>query len=147
MIRAAKESDFGQILILCREFWRHTIFNHEPFEDDHALEMVKMSLDHGLLAVLEINNEIVGFVMGIKSYLVASTSALTGIEIAWWVNEDHRKNKNGIKLLLFIEDLAKKQGIKYWNMVAMESCNPEVARQIYGKLGYKMTESTYTKEL
>jgi GNAT superfamily N-acetyltransferase len=143
MIRIATEDDIPSILLLCEEFWAYTIYD-EAFNADHTRLMVDMALDHGLLAVLDAGT-IVGFVAGIKSALLGSTQALTGTELAWWISPDHRKGRNGIKLMLFIEDLARKQGIKYWNMISMESSDPERANKIYEKLGYVKSETSYTK--
>ena len=145
MIRVAKKEDIPAILLLCEEFWKHTLYDEE-FDCDHTQVMVNMALEHGLLEVLDLDG-IVGFVAGIKSYLMASTEALTGTELAWWVNPAHRKGRKGIDLMLFIEDLARAQGVKYWNMVSMESSDPEIANKIYERLGYKKTETSFTKVL
>jgi len=145
MIRKAVESDFEPILDLCEEFWKHTQFS-EPFERDHTIKFVEMAYEHGLLAVLELDG-INGFVAGIKSYLLGSTQALTGTELAWWVNPEYRKGRRGIELMRFIEKLAKNEGIKYWNMASMQSSSPETANRIYTRLGYKLSESLYTKEI
>ena len=146
MIRKATPNDFESILDLSAKFWRHTQYS-EPFEREHTLLMVQQAYSHGLLAVLEIKGEIVGFAAGVKSFLLGSTQALTGTELAWWVNEDHRHGRNGIGLLRFIEGLARDQGIKYWNMASMESCEPEVANNLYERMGYCRSENVYTKVL
>lgn len=145
MIRIASEKDIPGILTLCEEFWKYTMYEEE-FDAEHTESMVVLALDHGLLAVLDVNG-IVGFVAGVKSFLLGSTKALTGTELAWWVNPEHRKGRKGIDLMLFIENLAKDQGIKYWNMVAMESSSPEIASKIYARLGYTKSETSYTKVL
>jgi len=145
MIRVATEEDVSSILLLCEDFWEHTLYD-EKFDHDHTRIMVNMALDHGLLAVLDIDG-VVGFVAGIKSHLMASKQALTGTELAWWVNPEHRKGRKGIDLMIFIEDLAKQQGIKYWNMISMESSSPEIANKIYERLGYSKSETSYTKVL
>lgn len=144
MIRKATPQDFNAILDLSQEFWKYTLFDEE-FDRDHTLLMVKQSFDYGLLAALEIDLEVVGFVSGIKSFLLGSPAALMGVELAWWVTPDHRGGKNGIKLLKFIETLAREQGIKYWTMVSMESSMPEQINGLYEKLGYKKSETGFTK--
>jgi len=145
MIRQAIESDFPAILDMCEQFWLETMYE-EAFDRDHTKAMVQMSYDHGLLAVIDIDN-IVGFVAGIRSYLMGSREAITGTELAWWVNPEHRKGRIGINLMLFIEDLAREQGVKYWNMISMESSAPEVANKIYQRLGYTRSETSFTKVL
>ena len=145
MIREALEKDIPSILELCGVFWKETMYT-EPFDSNHTETMVNMALDHKLLAVVDIDG-IVGFVAGIKSPLLASTKASQGVELAWWINPEHRKGRLGVELMLFIEDLARKQKIKYWNMVSMESSSPDVANKIYERLGYTKSETSWTKIL
>ena len=145
MIREATEEDFPRILDMCESFWKETQFN-VPFDRVHTELMVDMALDHGLLAVLDVDG-VVGFIAGIKGPLLANPDYLAGTELAWWVDPEHRKSKKGVDLMVFIEELARKQNIKYWNMVSMESSNPEVANKIYDRLGYHKSETSWTREL
>jgi GNAT superfamily N-acetyltransferase len=144
MIRLAEISDFDQILDLAQDFWLHTQFS-EPFERAHTLDMVSMSYDHGLLAVLEVDGKVEGFAAGISSPLLGSTYAKAGTELAWWVNPHHRSGGRGVKLLRFMEGLAKDQGIKYWNMASMQTSMPEKINAMYVKMGYTHSETVYTK--
>lgn len=142
MIRLATEEDFESILDLSQEFWKHTIFSEE-FDRDHTLIMVKMAFSHGLLAVVDLDGKVAGFCAGIKSKLLASPDAWMGTELAWWVSPGHRGGRNGIHLLMFMEDLAKSQGIKYWSQVSMESSM--AVGEIYERMGYTKSETVYTK--
>lgn len=144
MIRPATPDDFDAILDMSAEFWLHTQFT-EPFERDHTLKMVEMAYDHGLLAVVDIDRLLVGFCAGVKSYILGSTKALGATELAWWLNPDHRGGKNGVALLLFMEELVKEQGIKYWTMITMQSSMPEEVGRMYERLGYVRSETSYTK--
>lgn len=146
MIRQATEDDIPAILIMCSNFWKHTAYE-EAFDSDEAEDMVYLAMDHGLLAVVDDVGEhgLVGFVAGIKGPLMAAKNVLTGTELAWWIEPGHRKGRKGIELMLYIEKLAKMQGIKYWNMISMESSAPETANRIYERLGYTKTETSYTK--
>lgn len=119
----------------------------EPFEPEHTLKMVEMAADHGLLAVVEIDSEVVGFAAGVSSFLLGSTQARCGTELAWWVSPKHRHGKNGVALLQFMERLAKDQGIKYWVMVSMQSSMPEYVNALYESMGYTLSETSYTKVL
>jgi len=143
MIRVGTAEDLPRILEMSAMFWKETMYK-EAFDADHSVGILQMAIDQGLMAVLDIDG-VQGFVAGIKSPLLASLEALQGTEIAWWVNPEFRSGKNGINLMLFIEELAKDQGIKYWNMISMESSNPDVANGIYDKLGYIKSETSWTK--
>jgi len=142
--RLATEQDFDCILSMASLFWLSTQFS-EDFEPDHTLLYVKMAYDHGLLVVAEDDKCVVGFCAAIKSFILGSTKAVGATELAFWLNPEHRKGKNGIALLLFMEGLVKEQGIKYWTMVSMQSSMPEQVGKMYERMGYVHSETSYTK--
>lgn len=146
MIRRGLHCDFPEVVELARHFWKETIYE-EPFCAESVRNMVALAHAQGLLAVLEEDAGIVGFVAGCKGALLGNASVTTGTELAWWVEPEHRKGRQGIELMKFIETLAREQGIKYWNMVSMQSSSPEVANRIYERLGYQKTETSYSKVL
>lgn len=144
MIRLATEDDFPAIIELCREFWTHTRYDEE-FDADHCLIMVNYTLDQGLCIVLEIDGKVCGFMAAIKTFLLASTQAEHLTELGFWINPDQRRGRNGVVLIQFMEQLAKDQGIKYMNLVAMESSMPKEVKRLYESLGYEKSETVYTK--
>jgi len=146
MIRRGCESDLNQVVELAREFWKHTIYD-DAFCEDTVYVMANISLGQNLLSILEINSNVVGFACGIKGTLLANCEVLTGTELAWWVSPEHRQGRNGIGLMRHLEGLAKSSGIKYWNMMFMESSMPDAIEAIYKKMGYKKSEVAYTKVL
>ena len=146
MIRLGETEDIPSIIRMSKDFWQHTIYD-EPFCDESVKNMAQMCIEQGLMAVLEISGNIVGFACGIKGGLLANSNVTTGTEIAWWVDEEHRGGKNGISLLIALEGMARHQGIKYWNMLFMQSSMPSVIESIYKKMGYIRTEVSYTKVL
>ena len=146
MVRDGNTNDLPAVVEMAREFWKHTRYD-EAFDADYVEYMTGLALAHGLLAILEIDGAIEGFVAGLKAPLLACHAVLNGTEIAWWVNPGARKGRNGIALMQHIEKMAKTQGVKYWNMIVMESCQPEVGAAIYERLGYKKSETSYTRIL
>lgn len=146
MIRAGTVEDFPEIVRMAREFWKHTIFD-EPFCADSVEGMAAHCMDQGLFAVLEIKGKAAGFACGIKGGLLANVYVTTGTEVAYWVDPEHRRGRNGIALLKGLEDMAKEHGVKYWSMIFMQSSMPETVEQIYLKMGYNKSETSYTKVL
>ena len=141
MIRLAKESDFDAILDLSAIFWESTIYD-EPFDRDHALVMLKISYESGLLAVIDCNG-VVGFCSAVMAPILGSPNAYGATEIAWYVSPESRGGSQGIKLMQFMESIAKDAGVKYFTMVSMHS-SMDVG-SIYERLGYIKTETAYTK--
>jgi len=147
MVRSGTELDFESIIDMADSFWLNTIYK-EDFCRDTVWVMLKLCLDHQLLSVIELEDgKLVGFACAIKGGLLANSEVYAGTELAWWVDPDHRGGRNGIALLKHLEELARKAGIKYWNMAFMESSMPKVIEEIYKKLGYVVNEVIYTKIL
>lgn len=146
MVRDGNSADLPVVVEMAREFWAHTMYD-EPFDPDYVEYMAALAIDHGMLAILEVDGVVEGFTAGLKAPLLGNASVLNGTEIAWWVNPSARKGRNGIALMQHIEKMAKAQGVKYWNMIVMESCQPEVGAAIYERLGYKKSETSYTRVL
>jgi hypothetical protein len=146
MVRDGKAEDLPAVVEMAREFWQHTRYD-DPFDADYVEYMTGLALEHGLLAILEVDGAVEGFTAGLKSPLLACHAVLSGTEIAYWINPAARKGRNGIALIKHIESMAKAQGVKYWNMIAMESSMPEMVARIYGSLGYEKSETSYTRIL
>ena len=146
MIRKGTDADIPRIVEMSKSFWANTIYN-EPACDDSIASMAELCISQEMMAVVEISGDVVGFCCGVKGPLLGNHEAVSGTEIAWWVDPEHRSGRNGVSLLKFTENLAREAGVKYWNMVYMESSMPDTIRLIYEKMGYKQTEVTYSRVL
>lgn len=144
MIRDATKEDFHRILSLCADFWKYTVYD-EPFDADHTLVMVELAFEHGLLIVSQGESGVNGFMAAVKAPILASPNAMQAIELAWYVDPSARNGKAGIQLIKVMEEKVKSQGIKYWNMLSMQSSMPDRVNAMYRKLGYNHTETTFTK--
>ena len=145
VVRKGTIEDVPQIVLMAQEFWGHTIYD-EDFCPETVSQMCLACIDAGLMAVVE-KEDLVGFACGLPGPLLGNKAVKCGLELAWWVQPEHRKCRTGIDLLVYLEDLAREAGIKYWNMVFMESSMPEAVEKIYQKLGYNRVEVTYSKVL
>lgn len=146
MVRDGTSNDLDAVVIMAEQFWKHTRYD-VPFDPAHVRNMAALALDHGLLAILEVDGQVEGFTAGVKGPLLGNASVLSGTEIAWWVNPEARKGRNGIALMQHIEKMARAQGVVYWNMIVMQSCMPEVGAAIYERMGYEKSETSYTRKL
>lgn len=146
MIREATIDDIAPITEMALLFWQESPFNI-PADEETIKRFAEHCLEQNLLCVLELDNVVEGFAAGIKGVMLGDSNVTCGNEVAWWVNPEHRGGKNGIKLLRFLEDMAKNADIRFWTMAFMTSSMPEVVEGIYQKLGYVKTEVSYTKEL
>lgn len=150
MIRAGVESDLPEIVRMCGDFWLETVYSKE-YQIEHDPETTRAFADlcmaHGLMAVLEVDGKVCGFACGLKSFLLGNAGVCTGSEVAWWVDPEHRQGKNGVSLLVKLEDMAKSEGVIFWSMMFMRSSMPEAIEGIYKKMGYFENEIAYTKRI
>ena len=148
IIRAGQLIDLDSCLDMAEEFYAVSGYSEDiPICRDSCREFMEVSINQGLLFVADTGSKIVGFVMGIASPAVMNKAYLSGAELVWWVNPEHRKGPTGIKLLKSIEKSAKELGVKMWSMMSLESSEPEKIDRLYTALGYKRVERTYVRVL
>ena len=146
MIREATKEDYPSIERHARRFWEETYFK-DDYLDGSALMYMDVALSQRLLFVAEVDGNIVGFAAGCMSPLMGNLKVMAGTEMAWWVDPEFRATRCGIGLLKALETSSKKQGCKYWSMVAMESSMPKPLQKLYKKMGYTSNEYTFTKRV
>lgn len=148
IIRNATVNDYASMLDKGEIFWSLTEYvKHAPYVRDDVKITLDTCMEHDLLLVAEDDGEIAGFVGGIAFPLYANTSVFVGQELFWWVEPQYRKVGVGNALLDAVEARAKEKGLLYWSMMFMSAVEPEVAKQVYLKRGYKETEVAFAKEL
>lgn len=88
----------------------------------------------------------VGMLMATTSEMLFSEEKL-GVELMWWVNEDHRNGTLGWELFKAFEYWAKQIGCKAVQMSSVASEYAERLNKIYARKGYQLMERAYLKEL
>jgi GNAT superfamily N-acetyltransferase len=68
----------------------------------------------------------------------------TATEMAWWVEPKYRKQGIGGMLIEAFEDWAKEKGCVAITLTSLDDTKVE---KLYDKLGYKLCEQTYIKEI
>ncbi len=66
-------------------------------------------------------------------------------EIIWYVNKPHRRH--GVRLLREVEKRLKSQGINDMIMGVLENSKAEKLKQFYERIGYKLLETQYIRNL
>jgi|SRR5687767_7102640 len=85
----------------------------------------------------------VGFLAGMSSPFLFGPHFLAS-EVAWWINEDKRKDGAGAELVDAFEYWAK--NVAGCTMITLTSLDDSVGK-FYEKKGYKLYERAYMKEL
>ena len=97
-----------------------------------------------IYSIIEIGK---GFIIGTITPSFLSPQLKQCSEVAWFVEKEYRGGSTAIKLMKKYEQLALDNDCNLITMVCLESLEPEKIGSIYKKLGYKLLEYHYTKEL
>jgi len=69
------------------------------------------------------------------------------VEIAWYIDPDHRGTRVALKMINEYERWAKEAGAVCTNMINLEVLNGDKVARMYNKRGYTLVENTFLKEL
>jgi len=148
IIRAGQAIDLESCLDMAERFYEVAGYNEDiPIDRDSCRTFMNVSIQQGLLFVADTGKQIVGFIVGIASPSIVNKDYLSGAELAWWVEPEHRKGTTGIKLVKAVEKSAKELGVRMWSMMSLEAQDPEKIEKLYFAMGYKRTERTYVRIL
>ena len=148
-IRKAKESDFAELLRIGHDFFKLNPYNeYSELDEDSLTDTFRNLIDKHILLVMD-NDEgkTVGCAAAFMAPVFWNKTDVQGIEIFWWVDPEYRKDGNGKKLRQALEKVAKARGVRFWNMVSMETSEPEKMDKMYAKAGFKRLENIYMKVL
>lgn len=144
-VRYATLNDVNRILQLGREFVEEA---PEYYEWDY--NKTKATVQHlindpnGSALVLEVDNEIQGFLLFLATTMVFSNKVVAS-ELAWFVNKDYRGAKGAIKLLKEYERICKEAGVNLVTMSDLQGISD--LSNLYKRMGYTKAETSYIKEL
>lgn len=144
-VRPATPEEYPAIIKHAEKFWALTEYaERAEFDPLQCLETVTMCAQQGLLLSAVYAGEVIGFVAGVVTPMIAS-NALSGTEVAWWVEPEFQGNGVGKALLGAAEVAAREAGAVFWTMIVMEAVDPERAAAVYERAGYHQSERAFTK--
>lgn len=138
--------DFEKIVLLAKEF--NNKLAQTGFDAWGGMKLVESAVDfpenYYLIALLY-DEQIVGLLGGVKHTPAFSFNEIAS-EVIWYIKPEHRGSKLAIKMVKQFEEWANEQGAKYVSMVSQSNSDVDPSN-LYERLGYKLSEKTYTKEL
>lgn len=148
-IKIATKEDIPEVVKLAK------LFKEESPYKDYLLEESKLTTI--LFSLLEdpskhivllstYNSTTIGMVVGTSAEFLFSTDK-HATELAWYVYPEYRKSTVGKDLQEAFVYWAKKVGCKYLHMVLLEDHNAPKMKKLYKKLGFKLIEQAWIKEL
>ena len=144
-IREATQEDLFDLLVLGRDFSREAGHMHR-FDKQKTAEVMAglIESDQGCIYVMEDDGFIVGAIVGLVNQMPFGTHPVA-TELAWFVHEKFRGNKQSLLLVSAFEEWAKSVGAEYVVMAHIHTINN--LEKVYTKLGYEPAETAYAKRI
>lgn len=145
-VREATEKDIFDILVLGRSFSREAghLFRYDPTKTQQVFSGLIRSPDGCIFVMVDEDDYIVGGIIGVLNHMPFSTHVVA-TELAWFVDDKFRGNKQAIQLVNEFEKWANAKGAEYAIMSHIHAIND--LGGVYDKLGYSPTETSYSKRL
>jgi hypothetical protein len=146
MVRDATAADLDAIADMGVKFSAYTAYaKHMTPTKEELLAAFQTLLSVGKIFVADIDGKVVGFIGCLIHPSWFSPTTRIAMEMAWWMNEDHRGGVSAIRLVKAYEDWATSMGASFICMSDLIiDGNPGIGNML-GRLGYTMTERTHMK--
>jgi hypothetical protein len=145
MLREAELEDILDLLILSKEFSKlnplSLKFNMEKTQESFVNVITS---DDSIVLVWEEDDSVVGFLTGVV-ITTAFSHDKVAVELAWFMNPEHRDGRKAARMLSKFESWAKEKGCKIVSVGDTESVTD--LEKIYTRKGYSLLERTFTKEI
>lgn len=139
-VRLAQISDLPNILRMGREFWKASGASHIGFDERSATELI-LKLMSGPDGILLVAGD-VGMAAAIVFPHYLNSAHITGQELFWWIDPEHRKSGIGKEMFVELEKWARSRAHSF-SMIAL--ANGDEIGKFYLSLGYKKLETHYTR--
>lgn len=148
MIRAATYDDLPRVLEMGRRFFDTAGWPEVAEWDDASTEAtLRFLIDQptGGLFLAEVDGQVVGMTGGLVTPFYFNLAHLTGQELFWWVEPEHRGIGSG--LFDALEAWAADAGAQTFTMIAVDRLKPDVMARIYRARGYRPAEHSFIRRL
>ena len=147
-VRLATADDLDVIAAMGQRFFAGTRYAAalSPSHEDMRAAIGAVC-EHGRVWVAEVDGVPRGFLAAILQPVWFSPGARVALETSWWMDEDVRGRVEGVRMLAEFERWAKEEGAKAICMSDIVLEGESAAERILTRLGYRITERTFTKGL
>ena len=145
----ATHEDVVEMMRLGEIFWKQTRYFKEgvDYDTDTVSAMVYMIMDEGVALIARADGEIVGLMLVIVHPFPMNNHHLIGVEWVFYIDPAHRRGGLGADLIAAAEHQLRGKQVKYFTMVSLSEVTPELANKLYEQLGFKQSETSFTKEI
>jgi hypothetical protein len=146
MIRQATKADIPALVKIGQRFAEYypckAKYNEAGVADSFAV-----IIDTGVILVAVKDGVITGGVAGVLCPLWYSPETIIAQELAWWMEPEHRRGVDGIKILKAFEGWAKEKNATLISISDLQIDGQYPIGILVERLGYKLTERTHIKEV
>ena len=150
MIRPMTSDDIPAILPMARRFLQFSEYRalNDELSDECIITGIGSVIDMNMSLVADDGDRIVGFLFGIVGPLWFAQHIQVAVELAWWVDPEHR-GLAGVRLLQTFEQLARERGLRYVAMsdLVLNGSEQSPASRILGHFGYTLCERMHAQEI
>jgi len=143
-IRVATKEDILGILVLAKEFSKEAPKTHK-WNMEKTTQFIVSAIENTNMEIFlsEKDNDITGAMVCLVTEMYMSNTIVAS-DLAWFVSKEARGNSSSIKLLKTFEDWGRSKGADYLGMADIEGIGN--LSELYTRLGYSISETTYIKE-
>lgn len=147
MIRKAVKSDVAQIVGMARKFYATTDYSSwADFCEETVRDLTESMVENHLVLVAEKEGRLVGVVGLFVAPFMFNKRKTGAYEVVWWVDPEQQNAGVGSALLDAVVPACEEMGCNAVQMVHLRNSPPQ-ASEIYKRMGYMHTESSYTRVL
>jgi GNAT superfamily N-acetyltransferase len=149
VIHKAVREDIGRLVDYARAFWDQTEYAKAvEYDIDTMVDTTEGLIDTDVVLYAENpDGKIVGMICIMISPFLMNRNYLSACEWGFYVDDEYRRSGVGIRLLTQAEDMLKERNVKFFTMIALSNLRPKAVGRFYERLGFKLEETCYTKDL
>lgn len=145
MIRAATLDDVPAIVAMSERFYATTSYcEWADFCPETVANLATTLVHDHVMLVADVSGKVAGMVGLFVAPHMFNVNRRGAYEVVWWVEPEAQGAGVGKALLAAIEPACRAKGADAIQMVHLASSPPQ-ASAIYERMGYRHTESSYTK--
>ena len=144
-VRNATLDDVPAIVEMSRKFYATTTYSGWADFNANTVHALASGLaEHHVMLVADDGEKLIGMVGLFVAPFMFNGAVTAAYEVVWWVEPDEQGQGAGKALLAAIEPACRAKGCKAIQMVHLSTSPPQAAA-IYERVGYRHTESSFTK--
>ena len=147
-IRQAHIDDVPVLAMMGEKFYQYSAFkDYVPYDAESAASKLAQLLLTGFLYVAEHNEDgVIATLAGTMNTLWFNNGLPVATELAWWVEEKHRKSPVGIRLYKAFEKWAFDRGVTTITMSDLIIKDQAPTDKLFKKMGYSVVERAHIKK-